>query len=308
MVGLAVSGLALAASTAMAAAPAGTAKPGTPTTEPQPNWSGYMFYQKGGHIKGVVADWTVPAVKCPLPTQPGYPFGTPRVGVWAGLMGTISSWKAGTSWLPQIGTVSQCVEWPGTPRYYGQWQIFAGPNVTGKKGATEITSSGGKYVGSGPQEMDTTAYPVSPGDHMEAEVDYFGAFTTGEYKGDLAFEIDLWNDSRSWLEHLEVVTAETVKPDNIVYQGGAIVEDHNQYGGLANFGSVTVKFPGSVIGTNSSPLSSYQWEMVVYGQQLAKNSRLTAGQPPASFTVQFECNGCLAGTACPPPPHTCTKV
>jgi hypothetical protein len=283
---------------------------GGPTTIQTPNFAGYSFYQPGGYVNGIIGDWTVPAVQCPTAGQPGNT-GTPRAVIWAGLWGSNASIKANTAWLPQIGTDSQCVN--GTAVYLGIFEM-----ETNVAGGGAVSWGAGPYCFPNPISLPSlissigcstvglVAHPfaVTAGDQIEAEVDYLGIDTLPQYKGDLEFEFDLRNMTRSEYVYSDFVTTEPVDLADIVYQGGLILEDHNSYGGLADFGSASLKFAFLSV-TGSGPIELNKWVMNVFGTQLATTGPLGAA-PSYPFTVTFDCNGCLANGPCPPSPP-CTK-
>jgi hypothetical protein len=282
-----------------------------------PNYAGYSFYQPGGYIKGIAADWTVPAVTCPATGQPGHN-GTPRAAIWAGLWGKSSS--LATDWLPQIGTDSQCA--PGGNAYYvgdfemetnvadgGGWSYVLGVPVSWGAGAhcflnpSSIPSTLYSYLNC-PAAVLFSPFTVTAGDHIEAEVDYLGKDTRKPHEGDLIFKFTLRNKTRSELESFDIETTKPVDLPEIIYQGGGMLEDHNDYGGLAKFGPASLQF-ASLSGTGSGPFDINMWVMTLYGTQLATTGRMGAA-PSYPFKVTFDCNGCLANGPCPPNPP-CTK-
>jgi hypothetical protein len=297
--------MAVALMTGAAVAPASASTSTIPTTTvSNPAYAGYGLYQNGGYITSVIAKWNVPTVRCsPPPTPPSGTTPTPMVAIWAGLWG-----NSAAGWLPQVATISQCNV--ATP-YSAAWELAT--NVSGGYAVS--------YPTSGTSAQTISNFPIAAGDHMEGEVDYLGAYDVTydgtTYKDVSGFELDLWDLSHPVTtggppEHfyMDIYTNKQVPEVDTDQLGGAILEDHNSDGGLANFGSPPLATGGgsatisivSLTATGSSSLSAYEFEMYVFGRELATTGPLSSSY---SFTVTFDCNGCLAGQACPPP--TCYK-
>jgi hypothetical protein len=280
-----------------------------------PNYAGYSFNQPGGYVKGIAANWTVPAVTCPATGQPGHD-GTPRAAVWAGLWGETSTLD--TDWLPQIGTNSQCDG--GTAYYMGDVEMETGVHGGGGwlyRLGIHVTLGSRPWCFTNPSSIPSGLYSywhcgvgifapfsVTAGDQIEAEVDYLGTDTSKPNAGDRIFKFILRNKTRSEVESFKIETTIPVKLQNIIYQGGGILEDHNSYGGLAKFGPASLQFP-HISGTKSGAFDISPWLMWVYGTQLVATGPVGA-RPFYPFKMTFNCNGCLGGGSCPPNPP-CTK-
>jgi hypothetical protein len=105
------------------------------------NWSGYAVTGATGAFSDVKASWVQPSVTCGR-RQTAYS------SFWVGLDGYSSNS------VEQLGTDSDCSR--GRPTYYGWWEMYPNPSV----------------------ELSTSAYPVSPGDTLTAEVHYTGSSYT----------------------------------------------------------------------------------------------------------------------------------
>jgi Peptidase A4 family len=288
----------------MAPADASAASPPIDT----PNYAGYSLYHANGNMIGISGSWTVPQVNCPLPYTPGYQ-GNPRVAMWVGMWGTKTSVENNTAWLPQIGVVATCHY--GLASYFGFWEMAT--NVTGGGALTCAVCDGtpAHPVGPGPQCLNNPAYPlgtlqlhcssnfaaftVSPGNHISAEVRYVGPTSNG----DLDFDVDMTNTTLgSFVSVADIITTKAVPLDYIAHQGGLIVEDNNNYGGLVNFAPpIALQLTGWGA-TGSGAYEVNRWEMWVYGKQLTTVTPLSTSY---AFTVTWKSSGCLLGAPCPPP-------
>jgi hypothetical protein len=259
----------LASGLLAAPAQAKTVPPSKTSTLPQDIWSGYSAYPASGYVDNVEASWRIPLkVNCP-------PVGAPRVAVWVGMWGGLSSIRAKpqTAWLPQIGTVSQC---SGPLRSdYAVWEI------PGPKGNNQQVIPG---------------MPVHPGDMIYASVELEltqPLDPNASVPRTFAFDIADNSDGASW--SATETSGGGAALSTIARQAGAIVEDQPAcsvlhifdcqnlaalFGhGLAEY-SPPVSFAGiyiSQLGTAQSPWKYYEWIMkdTKSGKQLADNSRLT---------------------------------
>jgi serine/threonine protein kinase len=258
----------------------GSVSSGAITTVDNEHLSGYSVYPESGTLTSVQASWHIPAVTCPAT-------GTPRVVVWTGMWGTPASQQAGTAWLPRIGTESLCDN--GQVSYLAVWEL--GTTILGTDEEAESF-----------QALPVT---VSPGDAVTASVAYLGSNSTGERE----FSLTIGDGSNGGSTVKDLWTNVPVPLADIAYQGGVIVEDHNQYGGLANFSQSPVAVTNFTEAGGTGGFSVFDYEMIVNNQLLTQNSvpAGTLGPPPngEDLGVTFRCNGCLAGFPCPPP--TCLQ-
>jgi Peptidase A4 family len=142
--------LALAPSTASHAQAAASAKAATlyhgaprirsDGTASSTNWSGYAVTGSNGKFTDAKGTWVEPTATCGRRT-------TAYSSFWVGIDGYSSNS------VEQLGTDSDCSR--GHPTYYGWWEMYPNPSV----------------------QLSTSAYPVSPGDTLTAEVHYNGNST-----------------------------------------------------------------------------------------------------------------------------------
>ena len=242
--------------------------------------SGYSVYPKSGTLKSVHAAWHVPAVACPAAGQP-------RVVVWAGMWGAPASVQAGTAALSRAGTESLCNN--GQVSYSAVWEEGSGILGTDEEA----------------ESFQSLPLTISPGDSVAATIEYLGSNSSGARELSLTL-----TDTSRGSTTAENVWTSAVPLANVAYQGGAIIEDHNQYGGLANFSQSPVAITDFTESGGSGGFAVFDYELIVNGQLLAQNSEPggTLGPPPnsANLNITFLCNGCLGGYACPPP--NCLRV
>ncbi len=253
---LAVGGLA-----AMAPAASASGAAAIPTTTTV-NYSGYSAYPVSGTVVSVQAAWTVPKISCP----PGLGFG-PRVAIWVGMWGGLTSVKNDTAWLPQIGTDSYCSD--GVDLYRGVYEVENASN---------------------PGEQTTTGLNVAAGDKVVATVSYVARDAAGKRE----FFLELYDGTQepyedpSWTAY--VWTNKPVPKADIVREGGAMVEDMAPCSfldcikglqtddGLAKFDTPhrLVSLTSVVVDGGSGGYNFFQWKMVSKkgGKPLAKNSAL----------------------------------
>lgn len=269
----------------------GTSEPSRITTS---NYAGYSIHRAhGGCMTEMFATWTVPSVSCPGIGQPGFS-ADPRVAIWAGLWGEGNPHVKGfrsTAWLPQIGVTASCHD--GLASYYADWEMET--NVSGG-GALTCGDCGNTRPGSGAQclvnpdwasivqtflscNIDYPHFEVRAGDKVSAYITYNGTITSGSHKGDLDFDLTLINDTQAPGTDAEasfpdVITTMPVNLAHIVGQGGLIVENNPDTGGLAKFSSaISLRFTGWNA-TGSGAYNVSQWQMWVSGKQLAAVSSL----------------------------------
>lgn len=104
------------------------------------NWSGYAVTGANGAYTDVKGSWVEPTATCSKRS-------TAYSSFWVGLDGYNSNS------VEQLGTDSDCSR--GTPTYYGWYEMYPNPSF----------------------ELSPSAYPVSPGDTLTAEVKYNGNST-----------------------------------------------------------------------------------------------------------------------------------
>jgi hypothetical protein len=283
-----------------------------PSLVKQPNYAGYSIYRARNCMTEVTGTWTVPSISCPSKGQPGYS-ADPRVAIWAGLWGTDASVKANTAWLPQIGVTGQCDS--GHLVYYADWEMMT--NVHGGGALTCGDCGSTTPIGAAPQCLvnpaDTLTYlrtfgrcltlgtllsnypqfEVRAGDKVTADVTYNGLVTSGPDTGDLDFDLSLTNDtlapgSNAVASFPDVITTMPVNLENIIGQGGLIVEN-NTNGALAKFSpAIPLQFNGWKA-TGSGPYHTSQWQMWVSGNQLTNISPSLS--PQHTFKVSYKSSG-----------------
>jgi hypothetical protein len=240
---------------------------GTSTT-----YAGYSISAgPSGSFTYVTAQWVVPKLQCPSGLN------YPRAAAWVGLWGNNSSVTAGTAWLPQIGTVSSCTLFG--PTYLPFWEMETGSNVS---------NGGAQGYGSGPQTINSMS--IGAGDTVFGSVEY-----EGKSGNDLVFNVALFDETRGKPGspdqfEMNVTTSNAVQFNNIMFQGGAVVEGNCQ--GLAPFTTVpfsdvetaTVPFPGiqtpKGVGLN-------EWILNGSGTNLASPSQPSGFPGTLSYTVTF---------------------
>jgi len=223
-----------------------------------------------GSFTYVTAQWVVPKLQCPSGSYP-------RAGAWVGLWGNSNSLTAGTAWLPQIGTVSSCTLFG--PTYLPVWEMATGSNVSG---------GGAQGYGAGPQTINSMS--VGAGDTVFGSVEY-----EGKSGNDLVFNVALFDETRESPGspdqfEMNVTTTSAVPFNNIMYQGGAVVEGNCQ--GLAPFTTI----PFSEVSTATVPFAGIQtpkgvglneWVLKGSGVNLASPGRASGFPGELSYTVTF---------------------
>jgi hypothetical protein len=231
----------------------------TQQKESQPNYAGYSWHPGKGFVDYAAALWKVPKIDCAkAPT--GNDGRHARAAVWVGLWGGPNT-RAGikASWLPQVGTVSFCqISKNFTPGYVA----FA-----------EIAHDGVCNVpGDNKCKEQTLSLSVHPGDQVDGDVEYSGV-GTGVHAGEYEFDYFIYDINTGDQSSGLLYTASAVLRSAVAYQGGAIVEDQDGNGNpLAEF-PAPITFTKVSVGNSSGELvkpTTYLWNMVVSGKQLAK--------------------------------------
>jgi len=232
----------------------------------QANWAGYSFHPSRGFVAWAGALWTVPKVSCTgAPTaEDGR---TARVAVWVGLWGgPNTSQGIGDAWLPQVGTASHCQISSGfTPAYNATAQMFhqGGCNVQGDNSC----------------KPQTLGLSVQYGDRIDAEVEYHFV-GQGQHGGEYQFEYYIADLTRGTQDNGILYTAPGVLRSEVEYQGGAIVEDNSDLGGLAQF-TTPVAFTkvsaGSTLGGTLPSPETIAWQMYISGHQLSELGPINNG-------------------------------
>jgi hypothetical protein len=238
-------------------------------------YAGWSVHPQFGQAWEAAAKWTVPAVTCNA-TPFTRPWVRSRAAVWVGTWG-----KPGdaNSWLPQVGTVSQCNDGGLSEQYFAFYQMYrsGGPSPT------------------------TLTMKVQPGDHIYAYILFSGVSS-----GTLMFQYWIQNLSRNSHKTGLISTAQGVSKSEAMWEGGIIVETQPddlvgvaQDGGLAKFNPITFntaevdgtsiqKFPQVCTSVNG-PCSIYQW--VLYSPVSFPRKLLATVSPPGAsgkFTVIWD--------------------
>lgn len=239
--------------------------PSVPATW-QANWAGYSLHPASGFVSWAGAVWTVPKVDCATaPT--GDDSRTARAAVWVGLWGGPNTGQGlADAWLPQVGTVSHCqVGQSVPPAYNATVQMFhvGGCDVPGDSGCT-------------PQVIDL---PVQYGDRIDAEVEYHGT-GHGINAGEYAYQYFIADVTSGAQQSGVLYTGQAILRSQVEYQGGAIVEDNNDAGGLAKFATPVSFTKFSAGDTAGNPIPESQaigWHMYISGHELARLGSLNGG-------------------------------
>jgi hypothetical protein len=246
-------------------------------------YAGWSVHPSNSPAHTVSSQWVVPAVKCDAPTG-SRPWKRSRVAPWVGLWGR--GIDPATTWLPQIGTVSQCQN--GMTYYKAFAQFF------------HISKSGG-YITPGPSLLP---FDVEPGDTVTAVVLYQGRQPDNKLKFYTAIsdpsatargQTGYWE--KEWL------TDPSVQEVNAAWQGGCIVESQpdgevenffkkkEPFGGLAKFTtplqlSCTVNSKG--LDTYSGFSSVFRWDMLPNGRKGGKLAETGLPDPEGKFSVTWK--------------------
>jgi hypothetical protein len=202
------------------------------TAVPQSAFSGYSAQTDSGHIVDVSADWTVPKVSCSYAL-----YNKPRAAVWVGMWGDLQAQHNKTSWLPQIGTSSDCRTLGAAPIYRLAWELYS--QVSGGGNAIQYGMS------------------VSPGDQINAAVDFLGPYTSTSVKRNFEIRLTDLTTGNWWLKNIQ--TNMNVGIDSIARQGGAIVEN-NGNDGLASF-SPPINLTKVILLTTARTFRYVKWVM-----------------------------------------------
>ena len=167
-------------------------------TLPYDNYAGYAAYPSTGYMVNVQATWNVPNISCPL-------VGVPRAAAWVGMWGGTTSINNNTAWLPQIGTVSMCVN--GIASYFAFWEM-----------ATLVTGQG-----NAPQIIDSV--PVHPNDIIVASVAFLGPSTFQNGYERRKFELWIHDMTDNKFKLFDEETSAGVQLGSIIRQAGAVIED-----------------------------------------------------------------------------------
>jgi hypothetical protein len=255
--------------------------------EPSPSYAGYSAHAANDAFFTLAeATWVVPSIssaQC-LGNVSSYP----RAGIWAGLFGNTSTAAAvAVDWLPQIGTISQCNVGPTGllipgPNYWAFWEM-----------ETNVSGGGAQGYGAGPQYIPSLT--ISPGDTITALVEYKGKTAAGL----LTFYYELFDQppgQQATEFHITVTTTKQVAFENILRQGGAMVEP-NCTSGLAQFGSVKfthVQLASSALPGITQPqgIGLNKWTMSgTNGAKLAQTGTLTGFPGAMSYTINYSAQG-----------------
>jgi hypothetical protein len=256
--------------------------------QPTAEWSGYGMYPnvQGYTVTHVSALWVVPKVTCPTKGISSHGAWGPRAAVWVGLTGTLESiFTAGTAWLPQIGTDSNCVN--GKPQYSGVYELYHACNLH------DILAC---FQG----EQAINNFKVNGGDTVYASVVYNGSTSAGAQQFQLTL-VDYASGGSGTKVTENVKTSSDVPLLDVARQGVAIVENVDEStaagipipgtGGLAQFKQPVEFVQYAVNGEPPGGLSAIQYEMLKgNGSRLATNSHPLGGNPAmgtGNFTVTW---------------------
>jgi hypothetical protein len=190
----------------------------------------------------VKGEWVVPEVKCgdaPKNSPERY---KSRAAVWIGMWGESSSDSTRT-WLPQIGTLSQCL-------FGFIWKQVA---------VAEL-----RHGGNQPEEL----FNVSPGEKIIASIHNEGPQPDGRLKFVAHISSPRNSKEKTWW------TDPGVQEKDAAWQGGCIVEDEQdaqtplgkfKYGGLAKF-PIPIEFRSCNVNnlgidTYSGSDNVFRWDM-----------------------------------------------
>lgn len=200
------------------------------------NWSGYAIatnlkHAKNGAVSDVQGTWTVPAIVSGTPANQYSSF-------WIGIDGYSSST------VEQIGTDSDTNS-ARQPIYYAWYEMYP------------------KY----PVNLDTTTYPVSSGDTINAEITY-----TGSGK----FTLQITDVNGGW-------TFSTTQTSNSAKRSSAEwIAEAPWSGGvlpLANFGTVTFSSCQATLNGHTGFISDSAWQYDAI--TMVTSSRTIKAQPSA---------------------------
>lgn len=234
---------------------------------PQDIWSGWSAYT-GQPLQDVSGAWDVPTVECNAPL--GSPaFVTSRVTTWIGLWGKDAS--SAKTWLPQIGTISEC---------YDGWRLY-------NRTVWQLYTAGSPR----PQLL----FDIQPGDHIIASIHYLGKQSDGTLK----FHFFIKDVTQGNPKEFDFSTppGTAVAEQDAVGQGGCILEREPDVqgswppsfdtstgsfrplvssGGLAKF---TTPFSFTQCTVDNQPINTFpsrtRWDMQREGTALAGTGDLS---------------------------------
>jgi hypothetical protein len=220
------------------------------TTVPNANWVGYSAYPDSGDATGAWGNWIVPKITC----TKAYP--NARVAVWAGLWGSNESIGKKTAWLPQIGTLSQCVK--GAPQYRMIWQMETA--VRGGNSGPRDAYTGYAVPSHCAGKLPNFAYyvcgtlptgiaggfgevKVNPGDQVQALVYLDGRDSQAPSERSFSIVLEDFTGANNGKYATGTITTNKIKVplDDASRQGGIITETGNPPSdGLARFGTLKI--------------------------------------------------------------------
>lgn len=196
------------------------------------NWSGYAAYDSSSSFTTVGGSWGQPTATCTRGK-------TTYASFWVGIDGYSSSS------VEQIGTEADCVH--GKPSYYAWYEMYP----------------------AAPVNLDTTTYPVSPGDTITASVDSStGYLTISDSSGwsfttpSLSFsEFDL--SSAEWVAEAPALCSPghcSIQPltnfDTVTFTNSTANGHAINYGGWSNDPMTMVNKNGRIVRATPSDLTS----------------------------------------------------
>lgn len=192
------------------------------TIHPNQLFAGWSVHPSSGSARVVSSEWTMPAVSCDALVGSESWFKS-RAAVWIGIWGHKYNDPA-TTWLAQIGTVSQCKN--GGQSYTAVAQLF------------HLSETGGYRT----PEPYTIPVNIQPGDIIFTQIDYYGRQPDNKLKYEATIATQR-NNFQTHYQRILMVTDPDVRESDAAWQGGFIVEsqpdknflDVPPGGGLANF-------------------------------------------------------------------------
>ena len=125
----------------------------------------------------------------------------------------------------------------------------------------------------------TLGLSVQYGDRMDGEVEYHFV-GQGVHAGEYQFAYYIADITRGTQDSGMLYTAPDVLRSEVEYQGGAIVEDYSDSGGLAQFTTPVAFMKASAGGPREGVLLNAQpfaWHMYISGHQLAELGSISDG-------------------------------
>jgi hypothetical protein len=210
------------------------------------NWSGYSVDGSAGTFDAITGSWTVPTLSCGSVSS-GHDYYSVQ---WIGIDGD------NNNTVEQDGTEADCVD--GSPSYEAWWALI---------GATNLSAAND---GDSDVELDTSQYPVLPGDVVESSVtespqgpnqvwtfaiaDYPNAgSSTPNWTFNLSETVDA-ADYDGTLPQMSSVEWITERPELCLNDSCSM----SQIASLAPFGSVTFSdATAAEVGSSAQTLGSY---------------------------------------------------